>query len=67
MATQSPSNRAALRTFVVLLLAAVVLTYSLPDIRRVWQPLGKFGYSTDDNDVVIGVDSDSPPTGQGLR
>lgn len=67
MSTHSPSNRATLRTFVVLFLAAVVLALCLPDIRRVWQPEGDFGYSTDYDNVVTSVDSDSPADRAGLK
>ena len=67
MATHSPSNRTALRTLAVLFLAAVVLTYALPDIRRVWQPVGNFGFVTDADNFVTGVDPDSPADRAGVR
>jgi len=67
MSTHSPSNRAALRAFVVLFLAAVVLTYCLPDIRRLWEPEGDFGYQTDFDNVVTSVDPHSPADQAGLK
>ena len=67
MATHSPYNRPALRVFAVLFLAAVVLTYSLPDIRRVWQPMGHFGYVGDADNAVTAVDPNSPADRAGLK
>ncbi len=67
MATLTPSNRTALRTLVVLFLGALVLAFSLPDIRRVWQPAGDFGYWRDDNDVITAVYPDSPASHAGLK
>lgn len=66
MATQSPSNRAALRALFVVLLAALVLAMSLPDIRRVWQPEGELGYVLKGLRVVT-VDSHSTADEAGLK
>src|SRR5579872_1047101 len=68
MATRNPSSRTALRTFVVLSLAAMVVAYSLPDIRRVWQPSGDFGYYTAFPDkIVTDLDQLSPADRAGLK
>ncbi len=42
-----------LRVIVVGLLAAIVLGRSLPDILRIWYPVGTFAYITDDDGRVI--------------
>jgi len=67
MATHSPSNRAAIRAFIVVTLAVVVLAYSLPDLRRTWQPLGNLGYASDSDNVISGVDVDSAAAKAGLK
>ena len=63
----SPSNRGILlRTFGVLSLAALVLAFSLPDMRRVWQPEGGVGYVRDDDNVISASYPDSPASRAGL-
>lgn len=66
MSAQPPSNRAALRALFVVLLAALVLAISLPDIRRVWQPEGELGYVLKGLRVVT-VDSHSTADEAGLK
>lgn len=67
MAIDTISSKAALRTFAVLFLAALVLVFSLPDIRRVWQPEGDFGYVRDDDNVITASYPDSPASRAGLN
>jgi hypothetical protein len=67
MSTDSPSNRAALRTFVVVALSLLVLVAGGLDIRRIWIPVGVFGYATDGNDVVTYVEDGSPAAKAGMR
>jgi hypothetical protein len=65
---QAASNRKALRTFVVIALAPIVLASSLPDLRRLWQPLGNFGMSTTDpQNVITSVDENSPAARAGMK
>lgn len=64
---QSSPHRAALRALAVLFMAAVVIAYSLPDLRRVWLPDGRVGYVTDFDNVVTAVESHSPADRAGLR
>ena len=67
MSTQSSSNRAALRAFVVAALAVVVFALSLPDIRRVWQPSGDFGFTSDFDNVINFLAPHFPAEQAGLK
>src|SRR5271165_2033456 len=67
MATHNPSNRAALRAFVVFALAALVVAYTLPDLRRVWQPPGVMGFVADQDNVIINVAANPLAVKAGLK
>jgi hypothetical protein len=67
MATQSPSNRAALRTFVVVALSLLIIVAGGLDLRQIWVPLGIFGYDTNNDLVVISVDNGSPAAKAGMQ
>ncbi len=60
MATHSPSNRAALRAFVVVALSLLVLVAGGLDLRRIWFPLGDFGYDINGDGTVTYVETGSP-------
>ncbi len=67
MSTESPSNRAALRTFVVVALSLIVLVAGGLDFRRIWIPSGDFGYAADGNDVVNYIQDGSPAAKAGMQ
>jgi len=61
-------SRDTIRTIAVIALAVLVLAESLPDIRRVWLPLGTFGITgTDPDQFIIGVNENSPAARAGLK
>ena len=67
MAIPSPSNRAALRTFVVVALSLLVLVAGGLDLRRVWTPIGLLGYQENGDDVMIFVADGSPAAKAGIQ
>jgi hypothetical protein len=67
MSTDSLSNRAALRTFVVVALSLLVLVAGGLDLRRIWVPIGVFGYATDGNDAVTFIEDGSPAAKAGMQ
>jgi hypothetical protein len=67
MAMQTTSNRAALRTFVVVALSLLVLVAGGLDFRRVWTPIGVFGYQANGDQVVIFVADGSPAAKAGVQ
>ncbi len=67
MATHSPSNRAALRTFVVVALSLLVLVAGGLDFRRVWTPVGVFGYQQNGDGVIRFVADGSPAAKAGMQ
>ncbi len=67
MATHSASNRAALRAFFVVALAALVVAYTLPDLRRVWQPPGVMGFVADEDNVILNVVANPSAVKAGLK
>lgn len=67
MTTPSPSNRAALRTFVVVALSLLVLAAGGLDFRRIWIPIGIFGYSQNGDGVITFVASGSPASKAGIQ
>ena len=67
MSTHSRSNRAALRAFVVIALSLLILAVTASDLRRLWHPLGVFGYTTDGDGVVFAVDENSPAARAGIQ
>jgi hypothetical protein len=67
MSEHSPSNRAALRTLVVVALALTVVGVSLPDISRVWQPSGDFGLEADPNNIVTRIEPAAPADKAGIK
>ncbi len=67
MATPSISNRAALRTFIVVALSLLVLVAGGLDLRRIWFPIGDFGYANNGNNVLIYVADGSPAAKAGME
>ena len=67
MTTHNPSNRAALRTFIVVALSLLVLVAGGIDLRRIWTPIGLFGYQTNGDQVVIFVADGSPAAKAGMQ
>jgi hypothetical protein len=67
MATHSPSNRAALRTFVVVALSLLVLVAGGLDLRRIWFPIGEFGYRPNGDGVLTYVAHGLPAAKEGLQ
>ena len=67
MSTHSPSNRAALRAFVVVALCVIMFGAVAMDFRRLSHPLGTFGFATNGDSVVIAVDGNSPAAKAGIQ
>jgi len=67
MSSHNPSSLAAFRVFVIVALATVVLGYSTPDLRRLWQPMGDLGFTFSQNYVVDSVEPHSTAASAGLR
>lgn len=67
MSTHSPSNRAALRTFVVVALSVIVFAAGGFDLRRIWIPIGLFGYQANGDQVVMYVADGSPAAKAGMQ
>ena len=67
MSTDSRSNRAALRTFVVVALSLIVFAAGALDMRRIWIPVGVFGYATNGDDVVNYIEDGSPAAKAGMQ
>lgn len=67
MPRQAPTQPAILRAAVVIALATIALSISVPDIRRVWQPAGTLGYAQSLDDVVISVTPGSAADRAGIR
>lgn len=55
------------RTIVVAALALAMLAIDSTDVKRLWQPVGIFGYGTNLDGVVTGVDPGSPAEKAGIR
>src|SRR5215469_1960979 len=66
MSTNSPSSRATLRGFVVVALSLLVFSAGALDMRRIWTPIGVFGYSLDGNGSVTYVKNGSPAAKAGI-
>lgn len=67
MNAHTSPTRAALRAFVVVSLALLVIFAGALDFRRIWVPIGDFGYSVDGNDRVVFVADGSPAAKAGMR
>jgi hypothetical protein len=67
MAKENPSNRVALRTFVVVALSLIVFVAGGLDLRRIWTPIGEFGYALNGDDVVNYVKDGSPAAKAGMQ
>src|ERR1700694_4505283 len=67
MATHSSSNRDAIRTFVVVALSLLVLVAGGMDFRRVWTPIGVFGFQANGDEEVIFVLDGSPAAKAGMQ
>ncbi|HXW76532.1 MAG TPA: hypothetical protein VEJ20_03905 [Candidatus Eremiobacteraceae bacterium] len=67
MPDHTTSWRTTVRTVVVAALTLFLICAVVPDVRRAWLPLGMFGYGTDLNGVVNGVDPGSPAANAGMQ
>lgn len=67
MATRSLSHRATSRAFFVAGLAILVVAYTLPDLRRVWQAPGVMGFVADSDNVIINAAANPSAVKAGLR
>lgn len=67
MSAHNTPQRAALRALTVIALSIFVGCEAVPDIRRVWLPVGVFGYGTNLDGVVTGIDADSPANRAGMQ
>ena len=67
MSRHTPSYGAALRAFVVLISSVLMVTLFAMDLRRLWFPLGVFGYQTNADGVVISADNNSPAAKAGIQ
>jgi len=67
MSTHSPSNRAALRAFVIVASSLLVLVAGGLDLRRIWIPLGDFGYDINGDGRVTYVEAASPAARAGMQ
>jgi hypothetical protein len=67
MATHSQSNRAALRTFIVVAFSLTVFVAGGLDLRRIWVPIGDFGYAINGDTVVTYVADGSPAARAGIH
>ena len=65
--TDSTSHKAALRAVVVFALAAVVLAYCLPDLRRLVVPEGDLGFVNDPSEIVTAIKPHSPAERAGMN
>ncbi|HXW77492.1 MAG TPA: hypothetical protein VEJ20_08790, partial [Candidatus Eremiobacteraceae bacterium] len=65
MAT-SGSGHVTARTVFVLGLALSILSISTFNLKRIWQPIGVYGYGTNIDGVVTGVDPGSPAARAGI-
>jgi hypothetical protein len=66
MSLSDPSKRAGLRTLAVVTLSLIVLVAGGLDFRRIWVPIGNFGYQLDGDDVVTYVADGSPAARAGM-
>jgi hypothetical protein len=66
MSLSDPSKRAGLRTLAVVTLSLIVLVAGGLDFRRIWVPIGNFGYQLDGDDVVAYVADGSPAARAGM-
>ncbi len=67
MVTRSTVNKATLRTLIVVALSLLVLVAGGLDLRRIWVPIGDFGYALNGNDVLIYVADGSPAAKAGME
>jgi len=67
MATHSPSNRAALRAFVVVTLSLLVLMAGSLDLWRIWHPIGVFGYRLNGDEAVTLIRDGFPAAKAGMQ
>lgn len=67
MAMVTSTGNATARTIVVVVLALLMLGVDALSLRGMWHPRGVFGYGTNVDGVVTGVDSGSPANAAGIR
>ncbi|MFI5389268.1 MAG: hypothetical protein ACHQY2_06070, partial [Candidatus Eremiobacterales bacterium] len=67
MATSSNTGNPTARTIVVAVLALLLLGVDALSLREIWHPRGVFGYGTNVDGVVTGVDRGSPADAAGIR
>jgi hypothetical protein len=66
MPAPNASRRAAVRTLVVVALSLFAIFAAACDLRRLWVPIGSFGYGTDLDGVVTAIDDGSPAARAGM-
>jgi hypothetical protein len=67
MATSSNIGNPTARTIVVVILALLMLGVDALSLRSIWHPRGLFGYGTNVDGVVTGVDRGSPADAADIR
>src|SRR5579863_2490453 len=65
----SPGNTGnpTARAIVVLGISLLILAVDVTDLRQIWQPTGVFGYGTNVDGIVTGVNAGSPAASAGIR
>ena len=67
MTPPSSTGNPTVRAIVVLGLSLAILAVDVTDVWRIWRPIGVFGYGTNLDGVVTGVDAGSPAAAAGIR
>ena len=67
MAASSNTGNPTARTIVVVVLALLLIGVDALSLREIWHPRGVFGYGTNVDGVVTGVDRGSPADAAGIR
>jgi len=66
MATSSGSGHVTARTITVIALSVALLAIELCNLQQLWHPFGVFGYGTNVDGVVTGVNAGSPASAAGI-
>ncbi len=67
MTSPSATGNATVRAVVVIGVSLTMLSVSAIGLREIWHPTGVFGYGTNVDGVVTGVDANSPADRAGIR
>ncbi len=67
MTSPSATGNATVRAVVVIGISLTMLSVSAIGLREIWHPTGVFGYGTNVDGVVTGVDANSPADRAGIR